>query len=381
VLRSLIDWWRATDVTVRDSGLVVALAILAFVPGASGVGVGLADLPPHRQDILAVVLVLAQSLPLVLRTRWPALCLTVVAAAFGAYEVLAYPPTFASFGLCLALYAAGAHQDRRRGPLVVVATLAYVGLAVAVHQLGSPRPAADLVVFYLALVACFTIGGRIRGRRREEVKRRQVSVETARAAERSTTARELHDVVTQHVSHMVERADTAQFLFPQSDGIAAGLTSISGTGRRALAELRYLLGVLDATGDSPRLERRAGLNPLRELVEQTKLSGQPVELIELGDQLPMTVVVELAVFRVVQESLANAVRYAPGRQTEVRIGSARDMIDVQVTTAGPAVSIPAQSRGHGLDSLRVRVGMLGGDLVAESLLDGGFTVRATIPTS
>ena len=84
--------------------------------------------------------------------------------------------------------------------------------------------------------------------------------------------------MTYHVTAMVVQADAALFLAASRDRVAESMTAISGTGRRALAELRYLLGVLEATGESARTGRTPALGTLRDLVEQTRLGGQPVRL-------------------------------------------------------------------------------------------------------
>jgi hypothetical protein len=125
----------------------------------------LGQLPLHRAGPLAVLLALAQSLPLVFRRRWPALGLAIVACAFAAYQLLGYPASFSSEGLLLALYAAGAHEATFRRELAAGATVSYVVLAIALDGLGSPERPVDYVLFYLALCACWGAGALIRARR------------------------------------------------------------------------------------------------------------------------------------------------------------------------------------------------------------------------
>ena len=141
-----------------------AFTVLAFLPALAASGVLLGELPERRAGPLAVLLALAQCLPLVIRRRWPALCLGVVACAFAAYQLLGYPSSFSSEGLLLALYGAGAHEASFRRELAVGATASYVVLAIALTGLGSPERPVDYVLFYLALTACWGAGAFVRAR-------------------------------------------------------------------------------------------------------------------------------------------------------------------------------------------------------------------------
>jgi signal transduction histidine kinase len=326
--------------------------------------------------------------------------LAVIGAAFAVDQARGYPATFASLGLYFALYSAGAHQERLRRAVAAAATAGYAVLALVLHHLGSPLRFGDYFAFYLATAAAWLAGGMIRRLRGQEAEQRRLAAEIATAAERARIARELHDVVTHHVTAMVVQADAAQFLLvsdPQR--AAAGLTSVSGTGRRALTELRYLLGVLEATGDKATADpARPGRAPapapaaVADLVEQARAAGQPVELIEVGERRPRPAAVELAAYRVVQEALTNAMKYAAGARTHVLVKQHSRHIEVEVTTEGSAREGQAASAtarrapelsagGRGLAGLRERVRVLDGELEACPRPDGGFTVRARIPSS
>jgi signal transduction histidine kinase len=129
-----------------------------------------------------------------------------------------------------------------------------------------------------------------------------------------------------------------------------------------------------------------------DLVEQTRIGGQPVELVEEGQRPAMAIGAQLTAYRVVQEALTNAVKYAAGRQTLVRLAHTPDWTDVEVTTAGTVDGMPAPaatsrsgsgsphvSGGRGLAGLRERVEMLGGEFAAGPGPEGGFRVHARIP--
>ncbi|WP_232320372.1 sensor histidine kinase [Herbidospora daliensis] len=357
----------------RDGLLAALLTLLAFVPTVAVIGAEIGDLPKRPSDALAVGLTLALTVPLAVRTRWPGACLAVVGLAFTLHQTLAYPATFGTVGLYLALYAAGAHQTRLRRPTWIAATAAYAVLAFVLHLLGSPQRFPDFLAFYVVLAVIWTAGAGVRRWRADEAERRRLSAEVAVVAERTRIARELHDVVTHHVTAMVVQADAAHYLLSSAPGRAGeSLTAISGTGRRALTELRSLLGVLEATG-------APALGTVDELVEQARRSGQPVELTEHGRPIARSVDVELAVYRVVQEALTNARKHATGQPTAVLVRHGDDHVEIEVTTEGP-LATDAAPGGRGLAGLRERLRLLGGELTAGTRPEGGFTVRALIPS-
>jgi signal transduction histidine kinase len=373
-----------------DGALAAALSAASFVPQLAGNGVHLGELTPRPADAWAVVLTLGQCLPLSVRRRWPAVCLVVVVGCFAVYQCVGYRANFAGVGLFVALYSAGAHADRFRRRLAAAATLGYLALAVTLHSLRSPERPLDYCTFYIALLACWGAGAWVRGRQTAEAERRRESAQRAIAQERARIARELHDVVTHHVTAIVVQADAAQYLIaPAPDRAADSLTAISGTGRQAIAELRHLLGVLDAPGDEvghpPAAEGTPGAvrapmpGRLRDLVERTRLAGQPVELFEDGGPAPIAVGPELAAYRVVQEALTNAMKHAPGRRTVVRVRYG-DEIRIDVTTEGPLIAAGAFTAGRGLTGLRERVSNCGGELTAGGQPGGGFSVRARMPS-
>ncbi|MFF3577845.1 sensor histidine kinase [Streptomyces mirabilis] len=394
LFRVPLDRWSERDASVKDGVLALVLTLLAFVPTLSNIGGQIGDLPERPANALGIGLILAQTLPSAARRRWPAACLAVVAGAFAVHQALGFATTFGSVGLYLALYSAGAHQVGLRRAVAVAASAAYAVLAVVLHHLGSPQGIPDYLAFYLTLAAIWLVGSAVRMRRGEEVERRRLAAEVATAAERARIARELHDVVTHHVTAMVVQSDAAQFLLTSAPERAGeGLVAVSDTGRRALTELRYLLGVLEATGESAvadpaRADRAPALGRVSDLVEQARRSGQPVEFGEQGERRTRSVDVELAAYRVVQEALTNAMRHASGQMTHVLVRHREEHVEIKVTTDAPAASPatvpvtrkPGPAGGRGLAGLRARVRMLDGELEARARPEGGFEVRATIPS-
>ncbi|MFG2480691.1 sensor histidine kinase [Streptomyces fagopyri] len=394
--------WSALSVLQRDTAVTLLLTPVVFAPVTARIGAEFGDLPPRSYDVAGILLTMALWLPLVLRRRWPGICLALVASAFAAHELLGCPQTLASWGLYIALYSLGAHgraDGVRLGLATAAATGLYVLFALGLYDRGSPQRMADFVLIYLVLVGCWGIGRAVRARRSVEVEQRRLGVEAARAEERSRIARELHDVVTHHVTAMVVQADAAQYLLADApDRVAVSLGAISDSGRHALTDLQHLLGVLKASGGMPAEggatddgtvgDRTPAPGRLSDLVEQTRAAGQPVELTESGERRPMATAVELAAYRVVQETLTNALKHAPGQPTKVQVRYGQAEIEVEVTTEGtPATAASPRSRplgrggGHGLLGLRERVGVVGGELLSGSRPDGGFSVHARIPST
>jgi signal transduction histidine kinase len=376
--RPFVRWWQGRPVVVRDVLPAAGLALLAFVPPLAHQGTRLGELPYRSADGVAVLAALAQSLPLAVRRRWPVGVLAVCVAGFVVQDLRGYQ-TFASIGLIAALYSAAAYQPRFRQRLVAALTAGYLLLAWAEHAAGSPAAPQDFVVFYLCLAACWLFGSWVRGQRQREAERRRLAAALIRTDERARIAHELHDVVTHHVTAMVVQANAAQFLAADPEKLGANLDAISVTGRLALTELRDLLGVLDPTRGAP-LEQPPDLGQIAAMVEQTRAAGQPIQFETRGRLPQMGAGRNLAAYRVVQEALTNALKYAAGQRTQVRLEYRPDGVEIAVTTAGgPHGRNPIGGSGRGLAGLRERVELFGGWLVAGPDDDGGFVVHARIP--
>jgi signal transduction histidine kinase len=378
-LRRVPDAWRRLPITVRDAPLAVVLALLPLVPAFDDQGTQLGDLPRRPMDGLAVLAVALQSVPLAGRRRWPLACLALVAVGFSLDQLRAYHTT-AAIGLPLALLSAGAHLTHHRRTAVLVASAAYVPLVVALDRSGSAESVVDFLTFYLLLAGAWVVGVWLRQSRAAEAERRRHLAESTRAAERTRIARELHDVVTHHVTAMVVQADAARYLVGDPVALERTFDAVSTTGRRAIGDLRHVLDLLDP--DHGPEVRPPAVGDLAELVEQTRSAGQPVEYAQEGEPPAVAGGAEVAAYRVVQEGLTNALKHARGSRTSVRVRHGHDEIVVEVGTDGPGSRAPSPSpggSGRGLTGLRDRVEVLGGELSAGLRTDGGFVVRARIP--
>jgi signal transduction histidine kinase len=376
-LRRVPDLWQQSDVTLRDAPFALLLAVASLVPAFNSHGTQVGDLPTRPLDALAVAVVALECLPLVVRRRWPAVCLILVSIGFAADQLRGYH-TFAGTALPFALLSAAAHLETHRLTTAVLASAAYVPLAVALHRDGATESVGGYATFYVGLAVAWGAGAWLRLSRTAEKERRRHVAETARAAERTRVAQELHDIVTHHVTAMVVQAEAARYLTTSPQRLDQTITNITDTGRQAVTELRHLLDLLNPDhGTEPAGPSARGLHAL---VEQTRLAGQPVEFIEEGGPPDGAGSAEAAAYRVVQESLTNALKHSHGSLTTVHVHHGEREITVEVGTEGtgsPAIS-PGGS-GRGLAGLRERVGRLGGEFSSGERDGGGFVVRARIP--
>ena len=389
------DRWHRLDVTVRDLPLALAFAGAAFVPVLREYGTQVGEVPARPFDGVAVLVIAFQCLPLAVRRRWPALCIALVTLGFVVGQVQGYH-SFGANALGIALVSTGAHLAHRRRLVAAVLSVAYVGLAVVLDRVTGAERVDEYLTFYLVMVVAWGAGAWLRSNRAAEAERRLRVAEETRAAERTRIARELHDVVTHHVTAMVVQTEAARYLTAAPDRLDTTLTAVGDTGRRAIGDLRNLLDLLDPGHEGAvRTQPDGGL---RALVEQTRQAGQPVELSEQGTPAPSAGSAELTAHRVVQESLTNALKHAHGCPTAVAVHYDDREITVQVSTQAPAAApgarrgpqdrshaVPSGSTappgsGRGLTGLRDRVAALGGELSAHRADDGGFVVLARIPT-
>ncbi|WP_306205040.1 sensor histidine kinase [Actinoplanes sp. RD1] len=368
---------RRLPVLVRDAPLALFILLAAFVPALHPYTTQVGDLPDRPYELLTVAVVLLECLPLAVRRRWPALSLALVVAGFAVDQLRAYH-TAGGWALPIALVSASVHIGHRRRTVMALLTLAYVPVALGLDRLGSAEGVLGFVTFYLVMALAWGIGSWVRQTRLAEAERRLRVAEATRTAERTRIARELHDVVTHHVTAMVVQAEAARYLTAVPEKLDDTLSAVTDTGRRAIADLRQLLDLLNP---DPGTETRApSAGDLPALVEQTRRAGQPVEFSEEGVRPESAGSTELTAFRVVQEALTNALKYDHGGRTTVRVRHSPKELTVEVTTdgTGSGAASPGGS-GRGLAGLRERVEALGGEFGAGRRPNGGFEVRARIP--
>ncbi|MFE7720490.1 sensor histidine kinase [Nocardia rhizosphaerihabitans] len=271
-------------------------------------------------------------------------------------------------------------------PIVVVAWAAQSMLFATTMPGSAEGPLWGWVVGFGALALFgyllrIVVASRRKLERQEEV----TELERARRAileEKARIARDLHDVVAHHMSMVVVQAQTAPYRITDLDPAArTEFESIGATARTALNEIRGLLGVLRSDGQLPEHAPQPRAADVPELCASAQRAGLPVEWTVSGELEAVPETTGLTVYRVVQESMANSARHAPGAPVLVAVAVASDAVTVTVRNA-PSVtpSRPGAGGGHGIDGMRTRVEAVGGSLAAGPTEDGGFEVSAKLPT-
>ncbi|MDI2130428.1 sensor histidine kinase [Yinghuangia seranimata] len=292
----------------------------------------------------------------------------------------------------IALYTV-ASRERLRRSLWIASAIAVAHTVIRLSVLGSSflRPENYLGVVWLYLPVA--VGEAVRAKRaywaevqarlaradhdREEEARRRVT------AERMRIARELHDVVAHSIAMINIQAGVAAHVIDQDVGQARqALVHIKEASRDALAELRTTLGVLRQDGETDHpTEPTPGADGIGALVTSYRTAGLPVLLEVSGGERALPTPVGLALYRIVQESLTNAVKHAgPGASATVRIAYRPKVVEVEVTDDGRGGSEAAGSgTGHGVLGMRERATAVGGTLEVGPSAPRGFAVRALLP--
>jgi signal transduction histidine kinase len=340
---------------------------------------------------LATLLGVAQCAPLLLAVRSPLAAWRVMAVGLlGGVLALAghglpWPwPVTSSLALVLVLFLVAASYDRR--VVVGVGLVTALGVILPARVAGMPLWLGLLLWGVASAVLAF--GDALGGRRAAETRlaeqsalRRQDLARQAVLEERGRIARELHDVVAHHMSMIAIQAEAAPHkitdLSPEAERT---LDAIRGAARQALAETRRVVGLLRDDGDAPERVPRPGLDQLDDLVARARQSGLRVEPIVVGVPRPLAAGVDLSAYRIVQEALSNAARYAPGARVGVEVRYGDDRLHVAVADdGGGGGPVARPGGGHGLVGMRERVGMLGGTLAAGPRAEGGFAVVTELP--
>ena len=359
--------------------LVGELAVASARPGAL-----------HATSTAVAVLLVAAAVAV--RRPWPVVATGLVLAAVVFDAATGGNLSRAGIGwvaVILVGYTAGAHAGRREGPialvlLLVAMTIVYVGVA------GEKGTAPSEWLWELGLaVAPYGVGRLLRARRRlhAELEDRALALTHEReqrellavGAERARIARELHDVAAHSLSVMVIQAGAARSVLDAAPDVAAtALSEIATTGRHTIADLRHLLAFLD-TDENP---SRGGVSRIADLVAQARQAGLPVEVEITGTARSLPDSVDFVAYRVVQEGLTNALKHAAGARTRVVVAYEDAALRVEVSDDGHSRvrhPLSESGAGQGLQGMRERVEMAGGELTTGPRADGGWTVTARLP--
>lgn len=209
---------------------------------------------------------------------------------------------------------------------------------------------------------------------REEHAQRRV------AEERLRIARDLHDVVSHSISVINLRAGVAAHVMDeQPEQARQALLTIKATSKEALRELRGILGLLRPGDEAEPRAPAPSLDQLGALVEATSRVGLPIRLSVSGPVRPLPPAVELAAYRIVQESLANVLHHAGAASAAVTLSYEDDRLAVEVADDGRGWPANGGGNGLGIVGMRERAAAVGGELEVGPRPDGGFRVRARLP--
>lgn len=343
--------------------------------------------PPHLQLVLAVYW--AAALLLIARRRWPMLAssvaglLTLSLTLLGeVVQELASPLLL----LILAAFSLGRYLPDLRGLATMLAfsavLLGYTESADGALDIGSVVWVSALLLppygFGVVMRTLADRNGKL-VEQAELLARLQATVrQDAVNAERTRIACELHDIMAHSLSAMTVQASAAEdVLRSDPERAAHAMREVAETGRRALSETGRLLHLIRDSGDELGLEPDVGLDRLDELVDQFRRAGLAVDLDVSArlDDLPSGV--SLSGYRVVQEALTNALKYAVDRAASVQVAVDPAGLHIQVANRGRPG--PSVGSGLGLVGMAERVQVFGGELEHGFSDDGQFVVSVRLP--
>ena len=214
---------------------------------------------------------------------------------------------------------------------------------------------------------------------RLEADRIAAAADRAVAEERQRIARELHDVVAHSVSVMTVQAGAVRrLLLPEQERERIALEAVEATGREALTEMRRLVGLLRQQGAMPEFAPQPSMRAVDVLVGTVREAGLPVELAVEGEPTELPPGVDLSAYRVIQEALTNALKYAGPANAWVTVRWKERELELEVANDGRSEP-GGDGGGHGLDGLRERVALVGGSIESGPRNGGGFVVKAHLP--
>jgi signal transduction histidine kinase len=364
---------RATDAAV------VLVFVLFTVPNAL-------ILVADHANWLGFAGLLVAALALAFRRDRPLLVLTGVAVLDVPVSILTDGVGSSGIATVLALYAVAVAHPLRRASIAAAATtvLSVGSLFLLPPETYGEQPGViwlltGFVVMFMA--AAVGLGVSVRRDREHESEVREWAArnaELASAGERNRIAREMHDVVAHSLTVMVALSDGAGVVMKRDPARAASvLDELSRTGRTAIADMRRVLGVLRAEAAGETHSPLPASSSLAQLLDGFRAAGLPLKVITSGPRLPDDPAFQLTVYRILQESLTNVLRYGKGVSlVEVSITRAGDAVWLRVTddgggSMGPPVSLGS---GRGISGMRERAAIYAGTVHCGPRPSGGWVV-------
>jgi signal transduction histidine kinase len=347
------------------------LAVVAAVAAAMTLTIAVAqeEDATREPDAFAYLLGAVVAALLLLRRRQPVLMMIGSAGLLMIYFGLGYPAFSAAVPLAAAAYftALAGHVRAAAavvgGILLIGAAWQTVGEGKSLFAVLGMQTLTEAALMAAVLMLAVTV--RSRRAWAEEVQGR------VQREERLRIAREVHDVMAHTIAAMnVQASVGADVIDDDPEQAKAALRTIRDHGRAAIAELKATVGVLR---DAP----APGLAGLDALARTAGDAGLAVDVSVSGRPRPLRDAVDLAAYRIVQESLTNVIRHAGASRASVRVRYEVAAVVVEVEDDGRGGG--ANGAGHGLAGMRERAAALGGELLAGPAPDGGFRVHAELP--
>ncbi|WP_217242815.1 histidine kinase [Streptomyces sp. AC555_RSS877] len=246
---------------------------------------------------------------------------------------------------------------------------------------------APMLVFSALVLLCVSVW-HIRREAKQEVTAQQTVTAHERSRrtlleERTTIARELHDVVAHHMSVVAIQAEAAPYRVENPPPeLERAFVTIRENAVAALTELRRVLGVVRAEDYEAPDAPQPTLADLEVLLANVRDAGLNVDKTVTGAVRELPQGVELSAYRIVQEALSNTLRHAPGAGARVEIGYVLGGLGLRIVNGPPpepSLVKPSPGAGHGITGMRERVSMLNGEMTAGATDEGGYEVTVFLP--
>ncbi|MFJ9631521.1 sensor histidine kinase [Streptomyces sp. NPDC091280] len=320
---------------------------------------------------------------------WLSMAATPIATALATEWDDSWPWPAGSFACQLFVLTIVAIRTRPRTAAWMWALTAGYGFVagnlVGGHAFSSDTPQ---MLFLSALALLGVAVWQIRREARQEVtaQRTVTAHERSRRTlleERTTIARELHDVVAHHMSVVAIQAEAAPYRVENPPPeLERAFVTIRENAVAALTELRRVLGVVRAEDYEAPDAPQPTLADMDALLANVRDAGLRVDKTVTGAVRELPQGVELSAYRIVQEALSNTLRHAPGASARVEIAYVLGGLGLRIVNGPapePSLVKPSPGAGHGITGMRERVSMLNGEMTAARTDEGGYEVTVFLP--
>ncbi|MBF4581837.1 sensor histidine kinase [Curtobacterium sp. VKM Ac-2865] len=337
------------------------------------------------------VIVVGMTAALALRRLSPGLALSVAWITAIYQMVTGQQPDPSNIFIAGVMYTTSAYGSQRVRVAGAVSAIAgaltaalYVGIPDYITRLHEPtqdgpviesgRVFGAVLIVVLALLLLPWLGGVVARTRQTARMSREAQLLAERDAaradravaveqERVSIARDMHDIVAHSLAVVIAQADGARYALKADPAVAdQALGTISSTARRALGDVRELLGALrHEQGTTPTPD----IDDIERLVGEMREVGLEVDVERIGDPSSLPTSTQLAVYRIVQESLTNAYKHGErGTPVHASLTYRPDTVEIDVVNRRSDDGRAGPGTGHGLVGMRERATLSGGTMTA-----------------